>query len=149
MAVRTFTVPSSLNESLAIAGFKMAVGENRSEEAAKKTEESFPDGAKNPLASHTNPMSKPGITFAHQDKLPKLPIPELESTAKKYLSALQPLQSPKEHRDTVAAVNEFLKHDGPQLQDRLKKYATGKSNYIEQFCKSFFQPVVMQLSQQV
>lgn len=33
-----------------------------------------------------------GETFKFQDKLPKLPIPELEITAEKYLAALQPLQ---------------------------------------------------------
>lgn len=33
-----------------------------------------------------------GETFKFQDKLPKLPIPELETTAEKYLAALQPLQ---------------------------------------------------------
>jgi carnitine O-acetyltransferase len=33
-----------------------------------------------------------GETFKFQDKLPKLPIPELEITAKKYLGVLEPLQ---------------------------------------------------------
>ena len=88
-----------------------------------------------PLASHTNPDSKPGITFASQDKLPKLPIPDLEASCQKYLGALKPLQSPKEHSETVLSIQDFLKHDGPALQDKLKKYAAGKANYIEQFFK--------------
>lgn len=33
-----------------------------------------------------------GITFAQQDQLEKLPIPELELTLKNYLSVLKPLQ---------------------------------------------------------
>lgn len=33
-----------------------------------------------------------GETFRFQDKLPKLPIPELGVTAAKYLSVLEPLQ---------------------------------------------------------
>ena len=33
-----------------------------------------------------------GETFKFQEKLPKLPIPELEITAEKYLAALKPLQ---------------------------------------------------------
>lgn len=78
---------------------------------------------------------KPGITFAGQDKLPKLPIPELESTCRKYLDALKPLQSIHEHEETEAAVQEFLENEGPELQARLKKYATGKTSYLEQFCK--------------
>lgn len=76
-----------------------------------------------------------GITFAAQDKLPKLPIPELESTANKYLEALKPLQSPREHAETKHAVNEFLREEGPDLQEKLKRYAQGKTSYIEQFCK--------------
>ena len=87
-----------------------------------------------PLATGI-PKSKPGITFAAQDQLPKLPIPELESSCKQYLEALAPLQSDREHEESVAAVHDFLKAEGPELQDRLKKYSTGKSSYIEQFCE--------------
>ena len=36
-----------------------------------------------------NPRSK---TFQYQDKLPKLPIPSLEDTTKRYLAAVKPLQ---------------------------------------------------------
>lgn len=76
-----------------------------------------------------------GITFAAQDKLPKLPIPELEGTTVRYLEALKPLQSPREHAETKHAVNEFLREEGPDLQEKLKRYAQGKTSYIEQFCK--------------
>ncbi|MCJ1399576.1 hypothetical protein MMC11_002778 [Xylographa trunciseda] len=93
---------------------------------------------------------KPGITYAGQDKLPKLPIPELEDTCKRYLDALRPLQSHREQRETEAAVQEFLKRDGPILQEKLKKYATGKSSYIEQFWYdsylNFDNPVVLNLN---
>jgi carnitine O-acetyltransferase len=110
-------------------------GTTRSIESAKNSTESYPSEAQAPLASHTNPNSRPGITFAHEDSLPKLPIPELDSSCKKYIAALKPLQSGKEHSDTVHSVNDFLKTDGPVLQEKLKKYASGKANYIEQFCK--------------
>lgn len=110
-------------------------GSVRSEVSARDSQASFPSEARDPLGHHTNPNSKPGITFAHQDKLPKLPIPELDSSCRKYLAALKPLQGPKEHDDSVHAVQDFLKTDGPMLQDILKKYASGKANYIEQFCE--------------
>ena len=45
------------------------------------------------------------------------------------------MQDAREHRDSESAVDEFLRTDGPGLQDKLKEYATGKSSYIEQFCK--------------
>jgi carnitine O-acetyltransferase len=138
MAVRTFTQPASLNGTLASEPVKMSSevnGSVRSEVSARDSQASFPSEARDPLGHHTNPNSRPGITFAHQDKLPKLPIPELESSCTKYLAALKPLQGPKEHNDSVHAVREFLKTDGPALQDKLKKYASGKANYIEQFCE--------------
>lgn len=88
-----------------------------------------------PKATYNDKKMEGGITFAAQDKLPKLPIPELESTANKYLEALKPLQSPREHAETKHAVNEFLREEGPDLQEKLKRYAQGKTSYIEQFCK--------------
>lgn len=33
-----------------------------------------------------------GETFKYQSQLPKLPIPELEDTARRYLAAVKPLQ---------------------------------------------------------
>ena len=36
-----------------------------------------------------------GETFQYQNQLPKLPIPDLQDTAKRYLSALKPLQVKK------------------------------------------------------
>jgi carnitine O-acetyltransferase len=141
MAVHTFTQPSSLDATLATAtdmSSSDANGSTRSQDSAKTSAQSFPSEAREPLAHSTNPNSKPGITFAHQDKLPKLPIPELESSCKKYIAALKPLQTPKEHNDTTIAIQEFLKSDGPVLQDKLKKYASPRDNYIEQFCKCLY-----------
>ncbi|ORY01498.1 carnitine acetyl transferas-like protein [Clohesyomyces aquaticus] len=153
MTARTFTQPRSLDASLATVMSGAEVNGNgvaRSMTAAKDSQQSYSAEAQNPLASHTNPESKPGITFAHQDKLPQLPIPDLEQSCKKYLKALKPLQSPKEYHDTAMSVQEFLKTDGPALQDKLKKYANGKANYIEQFWYdsylNFDNPVVLNLN---
>ncbi|KAF2033516.1 carnitine acetyl transferas-like protein [Setomelanomma holmii] len=152
MAVHTFTQPSSLDATLAKAKMSTseANGPVRSQESAKESAQSYSSEAREPLAHSTNPKSKPGITFAHQDKLPKLPIPDLDSSCKKYIAALKPLQSPKEHNDTTISVQEFLKGDGPILQEKLKKYASGRSNYIEQFWYdsylNFDNPVVLNLN---
>lgn len=127
----------SIDEQLARARQDSIImpSNERSEVNAKDTTQSFSQEKLTPLATHTNPQSKPGVTFAAQDKLPKLPIPDLESTCKKYLSSLDPLQTAREHLDSERAVQEFLRTDGPELQDRLKTYSAGKSSYIEQFCK--------------
>lgn len=123
--------------------------EERSLEAAKDVGESYPKKEREPLSQKKEPV-KQGITFAVQDKLPKLPIPDLEVTMKKYLDALAPLQAPAEHSDTKAAVRDFLDHDGKDLQDRLKKYATGRTSYIEQFWYDSYlnydNPVVLNLN---
>jgi len=107
----------------------------RSEANAKETTASFSKEKQNPLGmQNSSGNSKPGITFAAQDNLPKLPIPELDATLKKYLASLDPLQTAREHADSERAADEFLRTDGPGLQEKLKQYATGKSSYIEQFC---------------
>jgi carnitine O-acetyltransferase len=143
MAVKTFTRPTSLDGKLATVPKHHTMSQTngstikpaRSADAAKEVTQTFSKDEKSPIAQQ-NDKSKPGITFAAQDKLPTLPIPELESSMNKYLSALAPLQSAKEHRDSEAAVKEFLRSDGQKLQEKLKEYASGRANYIEQFCKS-------------
>lgn len=109
---------------------------DRSEANAKEATQAFSKEKRDPLGSESLNDSNPGITFAAQDKLPKLPIPDLEATCKKYLASLYPLQNAREHAESERAVNEFLRTDGPELQEKLKAYSEGKSSYIEQFCKS-------------
>ncbi|ORX48839.1 acyltransferase ChoActase/COT/CPT [Hesseltinella vesiculosa] len=90
------------------------------------------------------------VTFKYQDKLPKLPIPDLNDTATRYLSALKPLQSEQEHEKTKTSVKAFLEQEGPNLQEKLQTYATDKSSYIEEFWyDSYLQytdPVVLNLN---
>ena len=125
MPGRTITKPGSLGE-------KLAMGDDRND--ARAIKESFPASQQEPVA-HSGVKEKPGVTFAAQEKLPKLPIPDLESSLEKYKEALFPLQTHREQADTASAVSEFLKSEGPELQSRLKKYAISQTSYIEQFCK--------------
>ncbi|KAF9265981.1 acyltransferase ChoActase/COT/CPT [Marasmius fiardii PR-910] len=91
-----------------------------------------------------------GITFEHQEKLPKLPIPPLEDTCRRYLKALEGLQDEEEHLKTKLAVREFLEKDGPILQQKLKEYARDKASYIEEFWYESYlshsDPVVLALN---
>ncbi|KAK4142947.1 Choline/Carnitine o-acyltransferase-domain-containing protein [Dichotomopilus funicola] len=100
-------------------------------------------------ASHED-KPKGGVTYAHQDDLPKLPIPDLESSLDKYLAALKPLQSAREHAETKHAVQAFLRNEGPELNEKLKKYAEARTSYIEQFWYdsylNFDNPVVLNLN---
>lgn len=129
LAVKVFSMTSPGSE--AILPSTMKLSGDRTEVSNPARDRDVPSSTSTPT-----PTSKKGITFAHQDSLPKLPIPDLESTCRKYLESLAPLQSPREHEETKAAVHEFLKTDGPELQERLKKYASSKTSYIEQFCTS-------------
>ncbi|QIX01499.1 hypothetical protein AMS68_007016 [Peltaster fructicola] len=117
---------------------------------AKEQTESFSKDKQAPLAMSKSAQSKAGITFAAQDKLPRLPIPELSSTCKKYLAALEPLQGAREHTETERAIQDFLKNEGPELQEKLKNYANNKSSYIEQFWYDSYlnydNPVVLNLN---
>ncbi|RYP29235.1 hypothetical protein DL767_006834 [Monosporascus sp. MG133] len=147
--VRIFAMPKSLGETLngsPLASVPRSVPD-------LPTEESISTKPEHPRVAMTTVSEAPkegGITFAAQDSLPKLPIPELESTCTKYLAALKPLQSPREHAETKAAVQEFLKQDGPYLQEKLRSYAIGKTSYIEQFWYdsylNFDNPVVLNLN---
>jgi hypothetical protein len=134
--VRIFTSPRSLDETLAVAP------------EASQTPRSVPEYPRVPqptisptLKARQYTMSsyedkpKGGVTFASQDKLPKLPIPDLEQTCQRYLAALKPLQSNREHADTKHAVQEFLTGEGPELNEKLKRYAEARTSYIEQFCR--------------
>ncbi|RUS14143.1 acyltransferase ChoActase/COT/CPT [Endogone sp. FLAS-F59071] len=58
--------------------------------------------------------------------------------------------TPHQQAKTIAAVEEFLTKEGPELQEKLKTYATDKSSYIEEFWyDSYLQytdPVVLNLN---
>lgn len=145
---RYFNMSQSRNESKKSVETTSS-SELRSTKSATEAKNSYPDKAREPLRGQ-KPQIKPGITYAAQDKLPKLPIPELESTLKKYCDALLPLQTYREHEDTKAAAKEFLENEGKELQERLKKYAAGKASYLEQFWYdsylNFDNPVVLNLN---
>ena len=72
----------------------------------------------------------PSRTFARQDELPKLPVPPLEETCKRYLKALEGLQDSKDHEETKKAVQDFLEGDGPRVQEKLKEWAADKARYV-------------------
>lgn len=56
-----------------------------------------------------------------EDSLPKLPVPTLEETAKRYLKSVHPLLSSSEFQATTKAVEEFIQPGGfgSKLQERL------------------------------
>ncbi|KIL68457.1 hypothetical protein M378DRAFT_71453 [Amanita muscaria Koide BX008] len=94
--------------------------------------------------------SRSAPTFAFQGRLPKLPIPSLEDTCRRYLRALECLQDEQEHAQTRLAVHDFLQQDGPRIHDKLTEYASNKASYIEEFWYESYlshsDPVVLALN---
>lgn len=74
-------------------------------------------------------------TFQYQSTLPKLPVPSLEETAKRYLRSVQPLQTPAEHSHTTTLVHEFIQPNGlgQVLQKRLEERAQTHPNWLEEW----------------
>ena len=70
------------------------------------------------------------ITWAHQSQLPKLPIPPIEDTCRRYLTALRALQDEREHEKTKRAVEAFLRREGPHAQEMLIVYAKNKDRCV-------------------
>jgi carnitine O-acetyltransferase len=56
-----------------------------------------------------------------EDSLPRLPVPTLEETTKRYLKSVHPLLNKSEFENTKKAVEKFLQPGsiGEQLQKRL------------------------------
>ncbi|ORY18537.1 carnitine O-acetyltransferas-like protein [Clohesyomyces aquaticus] len=62
-----------------------------------------------------------GAMLRFEDSLPRLPVPTLEETSKRYLKSVHPLLSKTEYEATEKAVKEFAAPGGPgeELQKRL------------------------------
>lgn len=59
-------------------------------------------------------------TLHFQPSLPRLPIPELPNTCKRYLRAQRPIVSDNEYNKTEAFVKKFESKEGQELQNMLK-----------------------------
>ncbi|KAH6899077.1 acyltransferase ChoActase/COT/CPT [Thelonectria olida] len=80
---------------------------------AKRASSSVPSG-------YVEDKSK-GPMLRFQDSLPRLPVPALEETAKRYLKSLHPLLTPTEYEASKKAVEDFIRPGGvgSKLQDKL------------------------------
>src|SRR5437868_4704541 len=106
MAVKFFTMPRSRGDPLPDPNSHGLSNPTRSTDPRAPADSGDPE--KHALKDQI-PVSRtppPRGTFGYQDNLPKLPIPDLESTCRKYLESLLPLQSAREHEDTKAAVQD-------------------------------------------
>ncbi|MCJ1309293.1 Carnitine O-acetyltransferase mitochondrial [Agyrium rufum] len=94
-----------------------------------------------------------GAMLRFEDSLPKLPVPTLEETAKRYIKSVHPLLNSSEFETTKKAVEDFVKPGsiGETLQSRLKERASKQKNWIYEWWNdaaylSYRDPVVPYVS---
>lgn len=90
-----------------------------------------------PKKSGNNSAERGYSTFHFQELLPRLPVPDLQSTVKKLLVWSSSLLTAEEYAETEAAVCEFLRPggDGEKLQEALIEWSgqEGIENWLEPF----------------
>ncbi|EOD64725.1 choline/carnitine O-acyltransferase [Amycolatopsis vancoresmycina] len=74
-------------------------------------------------------------TFGNEDRLPRVPVPTLEDSRRRFLEWCAPLLTPAELAETEAALAEFVAGPGPELQERLEEYdrAPGVRSWLDTF----------------
>lgn len=74
----------------------------------------------------------PGRYLAHQEGLPKLPVPPLRQTCERYLAMLEPIISEAEMNHTRQLMAEFLRSGGvgERLQKGLERRARKTENWV-------------------
>ncbi|XP_062855357.1 carnitine O-acetyltransferase-like [Trichomycterus rosablanca] len=84
------------------------------------------------LASPVIVLQIRDYSLAHQDGLPKLPVPPLRQTCERYLAALEPLVSEEELDHTRTLMAEFLQSGGvgERLQKGLERRARKTENWL-------------------
>jgi len=113
----------------------------------KRSSSSLPSG-------YSEDKSK-GAMLRFQDSLPRLPVPTLEETSKRYLKSLHPLLSEAEFAKSKTAVDDFVKPGGvgQRLQEKLlaKRQDPETKNWIYEWWNdaaylSYRDPVVPYVS---
>jgi carnitine O-acetyltransferase len=76
-------------------------------------------------------------TFAHEDRLPRVPLPTLEETAERFLDWCSPLLTPEQLAETRAALADFIRPDGQgrRLHAALQEYdsSEGVHSWLDTF----------------
>jgi len=80
-----------------------------------------------------HPQGPKGDMLKYQSSLPRLPVPPLQQSLKKYLKAVQPLVNDEEFEKTSKAVEEFGKQNGigMELQKALEERAKTHDNWVK------------------
>ncbi|KAI6658009.1 Carnitine O-palmitoyltransferase 1, liver isoform-like isoform X2 [Oopsacas minuta] len=77
------------------------------------------------------------LLYSYQRALPKLPVPNLNSTISKYLDSVRPLLSDEEYKEIEDLSKDFLKNEGHRLQRFLTLRSWITQNYITEWWEDY------------
>jgi len=83
-----------------------------------------------------HPQGPKGDMLKNQSSLPRLPVPPLQQSLKKYLKAIQPIVNDMEYQKTKEIVKLFGKKDGEgeKLQKALEERAKTHDSWVSDCC---------------
>eukprot|EP00298_Acanthocystis_sp_HF-20_P013906 c20556_g2_i1.p1 GENE.c20556_g2_i1~~c20556_g2_i1.p1 ORF type:complete len:719 (+),score=321.10 c20556_g2_i1:24-2159(+) len=82
------------------------------------------------------------MSTGKQEELPKLPVPKLEDTLKRYYDRLVPLMSQEEAEKQKKIVDKFMKNEAPILHEALLEYNKTRESYVAAFWNdSYLTPI--------
>ncbi|KPP61556.1 carnitine O-palmitoyltransferase 1, liver-like [Scleropages formosus] len=84
------------------------------------------------LFSGRNPM-----LYSFQNSLPRLPLPSVKDTTKRYLETVRPLMDDEQYKRMEGLAKDFEKNLGPRLQWYLKLKSWWASNYVSDWWEEY------------
>nr|AFO11025.1 liver carnitine palmitoyltransferase 1A-2 [Tachysurus fulvidraco] len=77
------------------------------------------------------------MLYSFQSSLPRLPVPPVEHTVKRYLESVRPLMDDEQYKRMEALAKDFQSNLGPKLQWYLKLKAFWASNYVSDWWEDY------------
>uniref|UniRef100_A0AAY4DPG7 carnitine O-palmitoyltransferase n=1 Tax=Denticeps clupeoides TaxID=299321 RepID=A0AAY4DPG7_9TELE len=88
------------------------------------------------LGKHLPTILKP-MLYSFQSSLPRLPVPPVKDTMKRYLESVRPLMDDDKYKRMEALAKDFEKNLGPRLQWYLKLKSWWASNYVSDWWEEY------------
>uniref|UniRef100_A0AAY4DLA8 carnitine O-palmitoyltransferase n=1 Tax=Denticeps clupeoides TaxID=299321 RepID=A0AAY4DLA8_9TELE len=77
------------------------------------------------------------MLYSFQSSLPRLPVPPVKDTMKRYLESVRPLMDDDKYKRMEALAKDFEKNLGPRLQWYLKLKSWWASNYVSDWWEEY------------
>uniref|UniRef100_A0AAQ4P2Z6 carnitine O-palmitoyltransferase n=1 Tax=Gasterosteus aculeatus aculeatus TaxID=481459 RepID=A0AAQ4P2Z6_GASAC len=77
------------------------------------------------------------MLYSFQNSLPRLPVPSIKDTCKRYLESVRPLMEDEQYQRMEGLTKDFEKNLGPRLQWYLKLKSWWASNYVSDWWEEY------------